>query len=81
MAEKVMLDDEQTLKIANLKLKASCLAARLLRCSSQTSLCRLVQFGIWHSNNTGKFNFLLAFGSCLAGDYEWCLTQTPLFSP
>ena len=27
MAEKVMLDDEQTLRIANLKLQASCLAA------------------------------------------------------
>ena len=27
MAEKVMLDDEQTLRIANLKLYASCLAA------------------------------------------------------
>ena len=26
MAEKVMLDDEQTLRIANLKLQASCLA-------------------------------------------------------
>ena len=27
MAEKVMLDDEQTLRIANLKLHALCLAA------------------------------------------------------
>ena len=26
MAEKVLLDDEQTLRIANLKLQASCLA-------------------------------------------------------
>ena len=27
MAEKVMLDDDQTLRITNLKLQASCLAA------------------------------------------------------